>query len=264
MKRTLKILLVGLIAGGLLTGCPKKDDEATTDEPTQTATQEPTQTATQPEPAQTAAQIEVNEENYGKALFEVSCVKAKIDDTEQQKAIITEVHARYGFDEESFAQAQEAMKDKPDVQAALTSKMEECTPELAAGFAKAGGDDADAGTAEADESDEKQEAKKPAKAWKSGAFTDNSVSGGGLEKGILKLKVNDDGRVLGSFQGTREGKGFSIPVKGEMSKDGKFQARGNKGPNQARVTGRYKSGQLNGSIQGSINKKGLRVNYTAK
>lgn len=266
MKRMLELLCIGLVAGGMLTGCPKKPEE----QPPATATQTTAkpQTAAQAQTAaQTAAQAEpVNEENYNKALFEVSCVRAKVEDTEKQKSIIDEVYARYGFDEESFGKAQEAMKDKPDVQAALTAKMADCTPEMAAGFAKADGAGTNAGTTgkEDPKKEETKEVKKPSKAWKAGPYTDGSIKGGNLTGAKLRLNITDDGKVTGSFQGQREGKGFSIPVKGEIGKDGQFNATGNRGPNNARVSGRYKSGQVQGAIQGSINKQGFRVNYIAK
>ncbi len=263
MKRTLELLCIGLVAGSLLTGCPKKDPETTPATATQT-TAKPQTVAAPATAAQTAAQVEpVNEENYHKALFEKSCVTAKIADTEKQKAIIDEIYARYGFDEESFGKAQTAMAGKPEVAAALTAKMAECTPELAASF-EAGA--AAAGTTAGTTGKEvaKDKPKKPANQWKSGAFTDPSVKGGNLEGANLRLKINDDGKVVGSFQGKREGKAFSIPMNGNIAKDGQITATGNRGPNNGRMSGRYKSGQVQGAIQGTINKQGFRVNYVAK
>lgn len=263
MKRTLEFLLIGLLAGGLLTGCPKKEEETKAEEPT------PTETAKQEEPPveepAEEPKAEVNEENYLKAAFEVTCVRTKIEDVEKQKEIVAEVYPRYGFTEESFNEAQEAMKDKDTIKTALDAKMAECTPELAASFAKAGEADADAGTAEAPKEDPKKEdPKKPAKAWKAGAYTDNGVKGGGFEAGEIRLNVTDEGKVMGSFKGKREGKGFMIPIKGEIGKDGSLNASGNKGPNNARVNGRYKDGQVMGKIKGAVNKKGFDVTFNAK
>lgn len=266
MKRTLGILCIGLLAGGLLTGCPNKGEETPA---TATQTTAPPAETTAP-PAETAAQTaaqapEVDAENYNNALFEVTCVRAKITDTEEQKAIVDEIYARYGFDEGSFATAQEAMKDKADVTAALTAKMNDCTEELAKGFKEGAAAGTNAGTTGADEAKEDdKKTKKPAKAWKAGAYTDGSIKGGKLEGAQLKMKINDDGKLSGRFQGKREGKGFSIPFNGEIQKDGKFNASGSRGPNNARVSGRYKSGQVQGAIQGTINKQGFRVNYVAK
>ena len=234
MKRTLEILLVGLVAGGLLTGCPKKE-EATTDEPAPA-------TATQEEPAApaTAAQeepkAEVNEENYLKAMYEVSCVRAKVEDTEKQKEIIAEIYPRYGFTEETFTAAQTAMANNATVKVALDKKMEECTPEVALGFLTAAGEGADAGAAAA--ADEKAEPKKtaPARAWKSGTYNDSNITGGGFDKTSLRVSISDEGKVTGSLKGTREGKGFMIPISGEVSKDGRVNASGNKGPNNARLS----------------------------
>jgi hypothetical protein len=264
MKRTLELLCIGLVAGGMLTGCPK-DKAPDTNTATQTTAPPPQTVAAPPQTAaQTAAQVEpVNEENYNKALFERSCVIAKVEDTEKQKAIIDEINARYGFDEDSFGKAQEQMKDKPEVTAALTAKMADCTPEMAAGFGSAD-KGTNAGTTGKEETKEDTKTKKPSKAWKEGAYMDGNVQGGKLEGAKLKMKINDDGKLSGSFQGRREGKGFSIPFNGEIGKDGQFTATGNKGPNNARVSGRYKSGQVQGKIQGAINQQGFNVTYVAK
>lgn len=265
MKRTLELLCIGLVAGGLLTGCPKNNEEEGNATATQTTAETTAQTAEQTA-AQTAAQEEepINQENYAAALFEVTCVRAKVADTEKQKAIVDEVYARYGFDGESFAAAQEKMKADTTISAALSSKMEGCTSEMAEGFAKADAGTNAGTTGETTKGEETDKPKAPAKAWKSGAYADGAIKGGNLEGAKMRLKINDDGKVSGSFQGKREGKGFSIPVNGEISKDGKFTATGNRGPNNARVTGRYKSGQVQGAIQGTINKQGFRVNYVAK
>lgn len=270
MKRTLEILLIGLLAGGLLTGCPKKDDEkAETDEPS-TAKQEEPETAAQEEEEEEEEEeeaAEVDQENYLKAAYEVTCVRAKVEDTEKQKEILAEVYPRYGFTQESFDEAQAAMKDNETIKVSLESKMESCTPEVAAGFAKAGaeGAEGDEATEEEGKEEGKQETKKPARKWKSGTFKDNSVKGGAkFSKVKLMVNITDEGKVLGKVQGTREGKGFRIGLNGEISKDGTLQASGNQGKNNARIKGRYKDGKLIGSIQGSINQKGFRLNYTAQ
>jgi hypothetical protein len=270
MKRTLEILLIGLLAGGLLTGCPKKTEEkAETDEPATAKQEEKAETAAQEEEEEEEEEkAEVDQENYLKAAFEVSCVRAKIEDTEKQKEILAEVYPRYGFTAESFDEAQKAMQGNETIKVSLQSKMETCTPELAASFAKAGaeGEEGEEAKEEGDDKkEEKEEAKKPAKKWKAGTYSDASVKGGGnFGKVKLMLNITDEGKVLGKLQGAREGKAFRIGLKGEIGSDGAFQASGNQGKNNARVKGRYKSGQLTGSIQGSINAKGYRMTYTAK
>ncbi len=261
MKRTLEFLLIGLLAGGLMTGCPNKKEEETKEEPVPTtaAQEEPKEE----EPKEEEPKVEVNQENYLKASYEVACVMAKVEDTEKQKAIKAEIFPRYGFTEESFAEAQTAMAENATVKTALEEKMKECTPEVAMGFMKAEG--ADAGAAAEAKDGDKPAAKKPAaKAWKAGAYTDASVTGGGFEGGNLRLTVTDEGKVMGSFKGKREGKAFMIPLKGSISKDGSITASGNKGPNNARVTAKYKSDTVAGSVKGAVNQKGFDVGFSAK
>lgn len=261
MKRTLEFLLVGLLAGGLLTGCPNKEQEqsATPEEPATAAQEEPKEEEPKEEP-----KAEINQENYLQAAFEVSCVMAKVEDVEKQKEITTEIYPRYGFTAESFAEAQTAMKDNTTVQTALEEKMKTCTPELALGLATAGAD-ADAGAEEAKE--ETKTAEKPAapaKKWKSGSYTAASVTGGGFEGAQLKLNITDAGKVMGQFKGKREGKAFMIPLKGDITKDGTVNASGNKGPNNARVTAKYGKNQVAGTVKGAVNKKGFDVGFAAK
>lgn len=263
MKRTLEILIIGLVAGGLMTGCPKKEEETKTEEPVEEETkEEETKEEETPEAEPDAAEekVEVNEENYLKAIFEVSCVRAKVEDTEKQKEIIAEVYPRYGFTEESFNTAQEAMKDNETIKVSLEKKMtDECTEEFAAGLGKDG-------AAEEKVEEKVEDGKKPAakKKWAEGSYNDPSVTGGGLEGASLRLNVTKEGKMMGTFKGKREGKGFIIPVNGEIGSDGTFNISGKKGPNMGRFTGRFNNGQLQGSIKGSINKKGLSVNFSAK
>ena len=265
MKQTLKLFLLGLLTAGVMTGCDKKDDTATTTTAEQTAAQ----TAAQVEPAVTAAQTaeqtaaqtaaQVDKELFIKAAFEVTCVRAKVADTETQKAILTEVFARYGFTEESFGLAETALTAETTVQEAIKSKMEACTPELAAKLKEAGADAAGA-TAVADP----KEVKKPAKpAVAPGKYT-GSVSGGGLEDAEIEITVKDDMTIYAKFNGKREGKKVLIPMKGTLAKDGAFTLSGEKGPNNLSATGRIKENTANGKMTGTINAKGLSVTFNAK
>lgn len=104
--------------------------------------------------------------------------------------------------------------------------------------------------------------------WEPGSYYDNEVTGGGLTRGILKLKVLDSGQVLGSFQGTRNEEGFSVSVKGSMASDGDFQVAGDRGGDRIRLVGRYASPQgakqkLVGRMAGNVNGKNLKVAFDA-
>ncbi len=261
MKRTLKMLLLGVVAAGLMTGCPK-GEEAKTDEPKQEEPKQEEPKQEEPkeeEPKEEEPEkVEVDEAMYIKAGYEVTCVRAKVEDTETQKGILTEVYARYGFTEESFAAAEKQLAETPSVQEAIKTKMEACTPEAAAGFKEAGAEDK---PAEEEKKEEKTEKKKPA--FKGGKFA-GTVTGGGVTEGKIDVTIKDDMTGYAKFSGKREGKKFNIPMKGSVGKDGKFTFTGGRGANKGTATGVVKSGTANGRIKGSIHQKAFSVTFNAK
>jgi len=104
--------------------------------------------------------------------------------------------------------------------------------------------------------------------WQPGSYFDNEVTGGGLSRTRLKLKVLDSGRVLGSLQGTRNEDGFSVSVKGSMANDGELQASGSRSGDNVRLVGRFANPQgakqkLVGKIGGTVNGKNLKVAFDA-
>lgn len=264
MKRTL-LFPLGLLVVGLIAGCPK-EEAPKTEEPTPT---EPTPTPTtaaqeEPKPVEEPPAAEVDKEVFIKAAYEVTCVRAKIEDTEAQKAILAEVFPRYGFDEASFAAAEKTLAGETTVQEAIKSKMEACTPELAAKLKEAGADAAAAAPTEEVKEDGKPEAKKVAAkpAVEAGRYS-GAVTGGGLEDATLDITVRNDQGISANFVGKREGKRFALGLKGDLAKDGKFTLSGEKGPLNASVTGAFKSGTAVGQITGKINEKGLSAAFNA-
>lgn len=267
MKRTIEIVLAALLVAGLSTGCKDEQKDDTTDT---TATAETTTTENETtEDAETtadeadaaSAEVEVDEPMYIKAAYEVTCVKAKIEDPEKQTAILAEVYPRYGFETaEAFAAAEAEMKDSESVKMALEEKMKGCTVEVAEGFEEAGAAAAEEG--EEEEAAKKDAPKKPSLGYEPGSYK-GTVSGGGITDGKVTVAVRADGKATGVFTGKREGKGFLISLKGEVGKDGKFRMKGGKG-NTAMVTGTVKGDTANGKIDGLINKQKYSVAFTAK
>lgn len=267
MKRTL-IFPLGILVVGLLTGCPDKKT-AEPEEPTTVTepTPEPT-TAAQVEepPVVEEPKAEIDKEVFIKAAFEVTCVRARITDSEAQKETLAEVFPRYGFDEASFAEAEKSLEGETTVQEAVKARMEGCTDELAAKLKEAGAD-AEPAAAEkpAEDDTKKADAKKaPAKpAVEDGRYS-GAVSGGGLENAKLDINVRKDGGISANFTGSREGKRFALGLKGDLDKNGKFNLSGEKGALNAKVTGAFKSGLASGQVTGRINDKGLSAAFNAK
>lgn len=103
----------------------------------------------------------------------------------------------------------------------------------------------------------------PKKAFEAGAYQVSGLSGADYEGVAIKLSVKDDGSLNGVVQGTREGKGFSIPVKGKIDDKGVVSADGTRGPNQLQIRGSFMDGGIKGSAQGTVNAKGLSMQFQA-
>lgn len=268
MIRILKMITLGLVAAGLLVGCPKGDDDAKAEEPTEETKEETKEEEAKEEAKEEEEEeeetAEVDKEMYIKAAYEVTCVRAKVEDSETQKEILAEIYPRYGFTEESFTAAEGQLKDETTVQEAVKSKMDACTPEIAAAFKSAGADAEAKGEEEAEKEEAKDTEKKAAKpAVKPGKYT-GAVTGGGLTDGKIEVTVRDDQGIYAKVSGKREGKRFLIPMKGSLSKDGQFNLSGKKGQNSLNAKGRVGKGAAAGRLTGQINRKPISVAFNAK
>ncbi len=103
----------------------------------------------------------------------------------------------------------------------------------------------------------------PAKKWEAGAFQQKDITSGDISEASMRISVKDDGTVVGSFQGKREGKAFSVPLKGNITDSGTFTAEGERAKNTMKMTGMYKSGELHGACQGMIHDRAARVAFKA-
>lgn len=282
MKRSIRNLLIALVAVAMMAPACKRDAEpeapATAEETAEAEeaaeeTAEAEEEAAAEEEEETAeAAAEIDEDMYVKAAFEVACVRAHIDDPARSKEIQTEVYARYGFTEESFKEAQEAMKGQDTVSLAVTSRMERCTAELAGGLAEAGAPEAEEaeaaeGETEAAAEGTKAVAKKAAPKAQpaaTGVFHDRGVSGGGFEDSQLRLNIRPNFQVSGEFRGKREGVNFIVPITGTVAPDNTITARGERGGNSVNITGRVTPQGASGSLTGSVHQQNYNVRYNAR
>ncbi len=279
MKGFMKSLCVALLATGLfLPACEKPADKA---EPAAEAVQEAEQAqeeaaeaaveAAEKEEEAAEAEAEVNEDNYIKAAFEVTCVNAHIDDPARARELKEEIYPRYGFDEASFQAAQEKLADNDMVKAAITARMERCNQEFAEKLGEAqpaeeAGEEAaaeEAAPAEGAAAAEKKAPAKPVPA-KVGALNDAGISGGGLTETSLRLNVRNDFGVSGELRGKREGAAFIVPVRGTVTEKGDISATGERGGNTVNVTGRLTKNGATGSLSGSIHQKNFNTTFNAK
>lgn len=242
MKRSLTLLLTALLVASISSGCkPKTEEKAAEPAAEETAKAPIEEEAAEEEEEEPEVEedeteeeeveeekVEVDEALYIKAAFEVSCVKAKIENPEEQKEILEKIYPRYGFESvEKFAAAEIALKDSSSVKAAIDNKMNDCTDELAKSFKEAGASDEVKKEAEEEKKEEKQEEKKkkaPAPKFKDGHYTGSFVAGdiqsGKIDCDVFKSKITC--RAVGKA----EGKVFSVPASGKVEASGRFNIQG--------------------------------------
>ncbi|MBA2662828.1 MAG: hypothetical protein H0U74_11065 [Bradymonadaceae bacterium] len=271
MKRTLKTLCIALIAAGLVFPACKKEEAA--QEPTTTAEEvapeeqpaEEEPVAVEEEPA--AEEAAVNEDNYIKAAFEVTCVNAHIDDPARAREIKNEIYPRYGFDEASFAKAQETLTSRETVKMAVETRMERCNKDFAEKLGEAQvapeGEEAAVVEAVAEAGETKKPVVKKAVPAKTGTLNDRAISGGGFQGAELRLNVRPDFKVSGEFRGKREGSAFIVPVSGTVSDKGDLRATGERGGNTVQVNGKLNAAGASGSLSGSVHKVNYNVTFSA-
>jgi hypothetical protein len=80
----------------------------------------------------------------------------------------------------------------------------------------------------------------------------------------LMLNIQKDNLILGSFKGLRDGKKFTIPLRGSLGKDNTFTLSGGSGDNGIKVTGKVSASGAAGGIDGKIFGKPVGARYDAK
>ncbi len=267
MKNTFKLLALSLLAAGFLSACPKTEEPA--EEPKVEVKEEPKVEVKEEPKVEEKEEVKVDEAMYLKAAFETTCVKAHVNDAEKLKETLTEVYARYGYDETKFGVAQKSMVENLSTTTALKEKMKLCTKEIAEQLKEKSSEDLLKDVkAEDPKKDDKETIKKDLKnvvavSSLSGKYTAgiNATDFTATNVAITVKKNND---ILASFKGKREGKLFNMILRGKVSKTGSFTASGKKGTSSAKISGSIKKGVASGSVSGSINKKSYKARFNAK
>lgn len=290
----MKTLWIGLLALSLsLSACKKAGEEgaeegtdpapvADTEETAEPEAKpaEPDAKADEPAPAPDAGMAAapdagapvaepVDESLFIKAYYEVTCVQTKVDDIEKQKGIIAEILPRYGFTDESYAAGKTQLEGKENIKISLTERMKSCTKEAALAFVAAGGDMADMAPAAdmaADMApDMAEDPKKPAKPQPAyvGKLAARGLAAGDVTQTELMLNIQKDFLVLGSFKGLRDGKRFTISLRGNVDKSGSMLLNGSMGTNRVTLRGKLTKSGASGSLDGSIYSKPLNARFNA-
>ena len=271
-----RVVMCGVIGLGLLSGACKKEVEAPLeDEPvivpgSEVVTPEviEPEPVVEPEPVIEEEAAEIDQALYINALYETTCVAARVMEVGRQKEIRDEIYARYGFTEESFTAAREQMKGDASLEQALKVRMEQCTSaEIAEGYAKAGqaAMAADMGV-DMEEEKEEEKVKRPSRKYStSGAYTQRGIRSGTFNQGELRLTFAANKRASGQFTIKADGVLVNIPLSGSISDDGAFSMSGSRGANNSlRVSGTATTKSASGSMSGKVNATAFNASVNAQ
>jgi hypothetical protein len=284
----MKTLGIGLLALSLSLSACKKSGESTEGEETEstesTETTEEVEKPAEPEaepekPAEPEVAAEdaaadvavaaapVDESLFIKAYYEVTCVQTKVDDMGKQKEIIAEILPRYGFEQGSFDAAKTQLDGKENIKLALTERMKSCTKEVAMAFVAAGGqvEAADMAPDMVEDMAEDMAKPKPVKPQPAyvGKLYARGLAAGDIVQTELMLNIQKDFLVLGSFKGLRDGKRFTISLRGNVDKSGSMVLNGTMGQNRIGLRGNLNKSGATGSIDGQIYGKAVNARFNA-
>ena len=268
MKRLTQLLILALATAGLtLTACDRDETPAEQDEPVLAPEPEP-EPAEDDEEEEEAAR-EYNEDNFILAAFEVTCVNAQIEDPARAGEIKDEVYARYGFEgQEDFRSAEAQFGELETVKLAIETRMERCTPEVAAGLAEAGFEPSEEEETAEEASEEAAEAParraappRPTPA-RTGSMS-GDISGADFSGATISMQVRNDFNLRGQFRGEREGRAFTIPFTGTVGEDGRITATGERGGHTVNIAGRLTANGAQGELTGQVHQRDYRVRYNA-
>ena len=253
MSRIWNICLLVLVAAGLtVAGCDKKgagDKETKEQKSEKSEADEPKEAQKEEEAEETEEEeeAEFSQEDYVQASAELSCIDSKLgeDQIEDREKVDENVLGKYGFDEDSYAKAEEKFAENEEANKAIETKLEECDEETAKKFA--GLTDS-----EGEEGDKEEKAKPAPKPNFTGTLSGTKENASGFERAELKVTVRNDFSASGKFSGRREGKGFRISLNGEVTKDNQLKLSGADGKNKVDVSGPLKSKHALADVSGSV------------
>lgn len=274
MKRTIKFMAMSLLLTGVLVGCDKKTEEVKVEDPKveEPKVEAPKVEAPKVEEPKVEEAPKVDEAMYLKAAFEATCVKVHVNDAEKQKETLDAIYARYGFDGEKFAAAQKLMVTNTITTAAITEKMKLCNKELAVQLKEKESEvllaallkDPKVKDPKVKDSENHPVKPKPKPSVSYEGLYRGTISAVGFTKAKVRITVKRGNKVIASMKGYREGKKFTIPMSGKVSKGGKFSLSGKNGTATAKLSGSLKKTSAAGTVSGSIFKKAYSASFNAK
>lgn len=257
MSRIWKIGLVVFAASGLLlAGCEKEggsDKETKEQKEEKSRAEEPKEESGEEEKkAEKEESADYSQEDYVQAAAELSCIDSKLGDDkiEDRQKVDKNVLGKYGFDQETYEKADSALADKDAVKTKIDKQLEDCTKQKAMTFAgmEDSGDDG-----ESEEQAEKAEESKPdPKPAYVGSLSGKKQKASGFDRVKLDVTISKDFSANGNFVGSREGKGFRVPLEGKVTRDNKLSLSGSKGKNEVTVEGNVKKGGMMTEVSGAI------------
>ncbi len=259
MRRWTSMLgIVAIGAAVALVGCDRQDQQdGEKGEKAEAPSAEESAEQAEQEQAE-EEETEYSREDYLQVSYELSCIDAELAEDELDlEGVEQDVLGKYGFDAETYEQAENEFGDDQEVTDEIDSKLEECTSEKAREFAGLSeqedgeGEGGDDGQAESANEGGSQGGSQPKPATV-GTISSTIEESAGFSRAELKLTVRDDFSANGTFKGRREGKGFQVSLDGEVSEDNSLSLSGTSGKNEVSVSGPLKDSGATAEISGTI------------
>ena len=112
--------------------------------------------------------------------------------------------------------------------------------------------------------EEKAKPKPKPKPPVTGRLTAEIKGESGFEKAELQLMVAKDYTISGKFSGRREGKGFSLSLSGDLTKDNQISLSGESGKNKAEVKGTLSKSGASTKVTGKIWQQAFSTSMNAQ
>jgi len=260
---TLLVALIGLAGPGcdiLNQGADQEEEEQDTgdeesDEERSEDEQEEDEEASDKEEGPDAGEEDAGDgklslEDYVETSVKLACVESelgeedKIDLDEVEKEILGE----YGFDQDSYDDAEERFNGVDEVDTKIEKGMEDCTPEKAKKYAGLIEDDSE----EQEETEQQEEQKEPPTPNSTGSFKGRIANQSGFDTAIIQVTVSKDWSINGSLRGKRDGDSFRVSFDGTVNKSNRINASGSKGGDSVNVSGTVEEHGVDAKVRGSI------------
>lgn len=184
-------------------------------------------------------------DDYVETSVKLACVESELgeEDKIDLEEVEEEILGEYGFDSDSYEDAEERFDGVDEVDSKIEKGMEDCTTEKAKKYA---------GLIEGDSEEEEEKAEAPQTPKSTGSFKGRIANQAGFNTAILQVTVSKDWSLNGSIRGKRDGESFRVSFNGRVNKSNRISASGSKGGDRVNVSGTVTKHGVEATVRGSI------------